>query len=214
MAPLKLFATRTGTLRNLALMAQGEWGILLTPHTDLSPPPLPYAFDSGGYRAFKQGVPFDSRAYERALDRVGRGALFIVAPDIVEGGLESLRLSLAWLPWCLRYAGPGRPVLIVLQDGMRPRDLISVFRAFGTRIGFFLGGSTAWKLKTMRMWGRLARRLAVYYHVGRVNTSKRIALAISAGADSVEGTSATQFAVNIPKLTYAARQLDLLGVRR
>lgn len=101
-------------------------------------------------------------------------------------------------------------VLIVLQDGMEVRHIVALYRR-RRFYGLFLGGSTEWKESTMRKWGRLARRLRLYYHVGRVNTARRLALASWSGAHSVDGTSASKFAETIPMLTYAARQQDLFG---
>jgi hypothetical protein len=79
----------------------------------------------------------------------------------------------------------------------------------GPSVGVFLGGSTEWKLATMAAWGRFCAAHAVHYHVARVNTGRRMAMAVAAGADSVDGTSATRYAVTIRKLDNTSRQLDL-----
>lgn len=205
---MRPFATRTGTRRNLELMREGGWGILLNPFESMTETGFVEALDNGAWPAFQQGKPFDGEAFERALEKVGRRVSWIAAPDIVMGGRESLNLSRSWLPRLLEV---GPTILIPLQDGMTVRDVVDLFRQHGNRIGIFLGGSTEWKLKTMRRWGRLARRLGIYYHVGRVNTAKRIYLAAFAGADSFDGTSASKFAVTIPGLTYATRQQDLFS---
>lgn len=201
---MKLYATRTGTLRNLAEMEAHGWSILLNPFTDLSPTPFRYGFDNGAWRAFIEGVPFDVPLFMSAVQRVGGGADFIVAPDIVAGGLESLAMSLAFLPQLMAI---NPLVLIPLQDGMTEADILPLLRP---GVGLFLGGSTEWKLATMVPWGRFARWHGVYFHVGRVNTAKRIHLAVAAGADSVDGTSGTRFAKTIAPLTRAAGQRDLL----
>lgn len=204
-----LYATRTGTLRNLELMRRGRWGILLNPFTDLSPLPDGFdlkAYDNGAWRSHMRGEPFDVPAFEKGLKRIGAECEWVVAPDIVAGGLESLRFSTDWLPHLVKVS---RLVLVPLQDGMKPRDIVALVRIYGRRIGLFLGGSTEWKLATMRAWGRLARRLGLYYHIGRVNTARRLHLASWAEAHSVDGTSASRFAETIPMLTSAARQRDL-----
>lgn len=202
-----LYATRTGTLRNLRLMREGGWRLLLNPFSDLSPTPFRYGLDNGAWRAHQRDEPFDVPAFEKAVTRVGPGADWIVAPDIVAGGLESLRLSASWLP---RLQAVNPLVLVPLQDGMVPDDLRPVLAAGA---GLFLGGSTAWKEAEMIRWGRIAAQAGAYYHVGRVNTARRLALANAAGAHSVDGTSASQFAESIPMLTSAARQPDLLAPR-
>ena len=203
------YATRTGTLRNLDLMRQGGWGILLTPFSDLSP--LPPGFprkilDNGAWTASQQGKPFDAPAFVRAVELVGAECECIVAPDIVCGGRDSLAMSLEWIPWLLTI---GPTILVPLQDGMTIGDVVDLYRDHGNRIGLFLGGSTVWKEETMRRWGNLARRLGLYYHVGRVNTARRIHLASFSGADSFDGTSASKFAKTTNALTDATRQQDL-----
>lgn len=202
------YATRTGTKRNNALMADGGWAVLLNPFCDLSPlpPGKLYAFDNGAWPAFTAGRPFDGLAFVRGVERVGAGAAFIVCPDIVMGGRESLAFTLQWLPFCLTI---GPVVLIAVQDQMTVGDIVDLFRLYGRRIGIFVGGSTIWKEDTMKRWGTLARRLGIYCHVGRVNSVRRIALCAFAGVDSFDGTSASKFAVTIPKLTNATRQPDL-----
>lgn len=53
------------------------------------------------------------------------------------------------------------------------------------------------------------RRL--HYHVARVNTVKRMFLALASGADSVDGSSATRYAVTLPKLDLASRHRDMFA---
>lgn len=199
------YATRTGTLRNLRLMADGGWRLLLSPFEDLSPTPFAYGFDCGAWRAFVRGEPFNVPAFEKALGRVGEKADWVVAPDIVGGGHASLRESMAWLP---RLQEVNPLVLVAVQDGLDPDDLKPALEAGA---GLFLGGSTEWKEANMGLWGRVAAEAGAYYHIGRVNTGRRIALANAAGANSFDGTSASRFADTIPMLTGATRQPDLWG---
>ena len=77
-------------------------------------------------------------------------------------------------------------------------------------LGIFLVGSTEWKLKTMYAWGMMACGARRYYHVGRVNSARRIRLAAEAGADSFDGTSATMFSCTVPLLDAARSQPSLL----
>ncbi len=84
-------------------------------------------------------------------------------------------------------------------------------------MGLFLGGSTDWKLKTLMEWGNLSEQTGCYYHVARVNSVQRINHAIAAGADSIDGTSATKYAATAPRLGAAAdtsqNNLPLWGMR-
>jgi hypothetical protein len=63
----------------------------------------------------------------------------------------------------------------------------------------------------MLAWGRFCAEREVYYHVARVNTEKRVWLAAAAGADSIDGSSATRYAVTLPMLDRAMRQPDLFA---
>jgi hypothetical protein len=53
----------------------------------------------------------------------------------------------------------------------------------------------------------------VHYHVARVNTAKRMAMAAAAGATSVDGSGASRYVTATPMLTYAAAQPDLFSPR-
>jgi hypothetical protein len=89
------------------------------------------------------------------------------------------------------------------QDGADPAILDALI---GHVKGFFLGGSTEYKLSTMVRWGDWCRERGVYYHVGRVNTQRRVKHAIAAGAHSCDGTCVTRFArKRIKGLTRASR---------
>jgi hypothetical protein len=165
-----------------------------------------YCGDNGAWADFQAGRSFDEDAYERFLDWISAQPVapdWLVLPDIVAGGLDSLALSLRYVNRCAAVASL---VLISVQDGMMPVDLAPLV---GTAVGIFLGGSTEWKLGTMRQWGEFCAERGVHYHVARVNSIARMSLAASCGAASVDGSSATRYAVSLPKLAYAARQADL-----
>tara|TARA_B100001250_G_scaffold218220_2_gene187262 strand:+ start:8443 stop:8877 length:435 start_codon:yes stop_codon:yes gene_type:complete len=133
------------------------------------------------------------------LGWLGDDADWIVVPDIVQGGLDSLLFSLTWLSRVLSFGA----ALIAVQDGMETADVSDLLN---DRVGIFLGGSTEWKLETMREWGELARKKKAHFHVARVNTAKRIRLCQDAGAHSFDGTSVTRFSCNLPRLDNERRQ--------
>jgi hypothetical protein len=91
---------------------------------------------------------------------------------------------------------------------MRETDLAPLV---GRKVGVFLGGSTEWKLRTMLAWGAFCALHGVHYHVARVNTERRVWLAAAAGADSIDGSSATRYAVTLPMLDRAMKQQDLFA---
>ena len=128
----------------------------------------------------------------------------MIVPDIVAGGLDSLRYSMEWVP---RLSGVC-PLLLAVQDGMTPDDVRSVV---GPELGIAVGGSTEWKERTATAWGALARASGAYLHVLRVNTCRRIAICRDAGADSFDGSSVSRFVCNLPRLDRARRQLSLIA---
>ena len=198
------YAAHTGTRRNLAALAGAGWGLLLSPGKPRDPR-FVHALDNGAWGAFQQGKPFDVAAFEKHVGAHADGAEFVVVPDIVAAGLDSLRVSLGWLP---RLAGVAKRRLLAVQDGMSAADVAPYL---SPEVGIFVGGSTEWKLATMRAWGQLARTHGAYLHVGRVNTIRRIRYCQDAGADSFDGTSATRFCCTLPALDNARRQRNLFG---
>ena len=196
------YASRTGTRRNLAALWGAGWRLLVSAKGVLRDEGFRYALDNGAWSAHQRGLMFDKAAFKAAC----RWALanehppdWVVAPDVVGRGYESLLSSVCWLP-ALRVFPR---VLIAVQDGLNQRH---VRPWLSSRVGIFLGGSTEWKLATMRQWGALAREVGCYYHVGRVNSARRIRMCQDAGAHSFDGTSVSRFAVTLPRLDAAVRQ--------
>jgi hypothetical protein len=202
------YASRTGTKRNLAALRAHGWRLLVSRAGVWRTEGFANVCgDNGAWADFQAGRLFDEDAYDRFLDWLASAAVpdWLVLPDIVAGGLASLDLSLRYMNRCLSVAPL---VLIAVQDGMEPEDLAP---HVGENVGIFLGGSTAWKLARMREWGEFCAERGIHYHVARVNSIKRMALAASAGATSIDGSSASRYAVSLPKLAYAARQSDMFS---
>jgi hypothetical protein len=169
---------------------------------------MEYAIDNGAWTAHTQQRPWDEGKFMRLIASHGERADFVILPDVVAGGLESLRFSESWIP---RLEGIGRRRLLAVQDGMAPWDVEPLL---GESLGLFVGGSTDWKWRSLPHWGFLARRAGVYMHVGRVNTTRRILECIRVGADSFDGSSASKWRLNQAKLDNARKQLALIDDRR
>jgi len=205
MIGLQPYASRTGTRRNLDALRQAGWHLLISATGVWRSEGFPYALDNGAWTAHQQGTQFDGVRFLALLRRFGAGANWCVVPDIVGAGMRSLQFSLTWLPYVQRFT----PLpLIAVQDGMEPND---VAPHLGKKVGIFVGGSTDWKVGTLLKWGKLAKSVGCYLHVGRVNTVKRINLCLAAGADSFDGTSVTRFAKTLPMLDHARRQQDFFA---
>ena len=203
------YASHTHNKRNLAALRGAGWRLMISrARPDGKPEGMLYALDNGAWSDFRANRDFDDDGFRTLVDRLGGSADFIIAPDIVAGGIRSLRLSLVWLASLLVRT---RLVLVPVQDGMGPADLVDV--VLPGHVGIFLGGSTEWKLATMRQWGEFCVERNCYFHIGRVNTARRYRLAHISGADSVDGSSASRYAVTLPALDFAGRQPDLYPPR-
>lgn len=206
------YASRTGTKRNLAALRAHGWGLLVsragvwrTEGFDR------ICGDNGAWADFQAGRTFDEDSYDRFLDWLAAQPVtadWLVLPDIVAGGLKSLELSLRYLNRCLSVAPL---VLIAVQNGMTTDDLAMIV---GPKVGIFLGGSTDWKIERMAEWGKFCAERGVHYHVARVNSAKRMFMAIASGALSVDGSSGSRYAVTIPALDAACRHRDLFSPLR
>ncbi len=111
------YAAVTRTRRNLEALRRAGWRMFLTPDEPKPPQGFRYAIDNGAWRCYQKQIPFDERRFERLYEERGKDADFVVLPDIVCGGLESLRLSEKWIERL-----PGVRLLLPLQDGMTPAD--------------------------------------------------------------------------------------------
>lgn len=215
-----VYASRTGTRRNLAAMRRRGWRLLISRAGVWRTEGFPWAADNGAWSDFLAQRPFDEEAFERFLAWIEAQPTapdWLVLPDIVAAGLPSLALSLRYLNRCLAVVPM---VLIAVQDGMEAADLAPFV---GPSVGIFLGGSTEWKVERMRYWGDFCaldpetgqpRAQAIHYHVARANTRRRIWMAAGAGAWSIDGSSGTRYAQTIPLIDAASRQMDMLSPRR
>lgn len=116
----------------------------------------PWFLDNGAFSDWRSGRDFDGAAFlSDLISAVAGGELpdFIVCPDRVATGLESLEFSLRWRALCefvlraRRAAGYKVPRLrwyFVVQDGITEDDVAAVLPMFD---GLFVGGSLAWKLE-------------------------------------------------------------------
>lgn len=147
----------------------GNLGSLFSPGQRLSSK-IRYCLDNGAFSCF------NPRAFLHHIERGCAIGLpdFIVCPDAVQDSQETLRRWWEWEP-CLREFE--RPIAFCIQDGQDP-TLIPP-----TADLLFLGGSTQYKLLTLKFW---VSRFPT--HVGRVNTWARLWMCAIAGAVSCDGT--------------------------
>jgi hypothetical protein len=210
------YCASTGTKTTLADLRTRGWRLLISAGGSWNHHGFQYAADNGAWKAWqefkagKRATPEpDLSRFQALVQRLGGGADFIVIPDIVAGGLSSWALTRHWLRELRRDCRLRQvKLLMAVQDGMTP-DLVQRFVC--ERIGLFVGGSTEWKLATLRTWAELARRRDAWCHVGRVNTARRIRACEEAGVTSWDGASAALFPKTLPFLDRERRKLSLVG---
>jgi hypothetical protein len=143
-------------------------------------PGEPWALDNGAFAAWKSGKTFDPDAFAaRAASWAHLVPLFGVLPDRVGHGLESLRLSLDWLPRLPATI----PWYLAVQDGMTPALLPPLVGISG----LFLGGTTAFKA-TAWEWSHVAHDQGLRFHYARVSSPLSVRRAYECGADSCDST--------------------------
>jgi hypothetical protein len=171
-------------IRRLAALGFGE----CTLRGELPPRRRPWMYDSGAYSDFTQGRAFDYVRFERDITAIWSRDMarpdFIVAPDLVGRGLESLRHSLAHVTGPLApYRGYPAPIYLAVQDGMDAACVEATASLWG---GLFVGGTMKWKLETAPRWVALAHRLSMKCHIGRCGAVDRVRWARRLGADSID----------------------------
>lgn len=163
----------------------GSLGWLYNATTDAGRDPwgeMPWAIDNGVYGAWSNTRAWNHRAFYTGLDTLMRKAracrhlpLWIAVPDWVADRDTTLR---RWHIHAPRIAAHGVPMAFVVQDGMTPADVPDAAAIV------FVGGSTAWKERTLGMWCARFPRV----HVGRVNGYRMLRACADAGAESCDGT--------------------------
>lgn len=168
----------------------GIHGVMVTPGGCSNPTKRfdHFALDNGAFSAFHNRVKWDGRKYKKYLERhliKGRPD-FIITPDLVAGGLKSLKFSLGWNKW-IRKKYPDIKQYLAVQDGMLASDVGDCLVLFD---GLFIGGTLCWKYSTSKMWASVAHDYHMPCHIGRVGTSDKIVWArLIVEADSIDSTS-------------------------
>jgi hypothetical protein len=143
-----------------------------------------WALDNGVYGAFTNKRKWSEKPFYDFLDKYAdKEPAWAVVPDWV-GDCE-LTLE-RWHDHSERVAGYGVPLALAVQDGMT-HEMVKSLDTQPSII--FVGGSTEFKLRTMRGWCKNFPRV----HIARVNTEKRLWQCHHAGAESVDGTGWFKF---------------------
>jgi len=156
-----------------------------TARGELPPRRHPYFYDNGAFSDFKAERPFDEAQFHRdieAIERSGDRPSFLLLPDVVAKGAESLAESIRWIP----RLKPVAPLYLCVQNGMEAPHVAPHARELA---GLFVGGTLEWKLETGGAWVKAAHTLGLKCHIGRVGTGKRVTWAREINADSIDSST-------------------------
>lgn len=186
---MKIYLGNTGTLRHHKVMKKNNWGNLHLANAFRYPKKgISWILDNGAYSNWIHKKPFDAVAFEESLIKIEKCISrpdFIVTPDIVAGGMQSLYFSLEWI----HKIPAGISAYLAVQDGMTVRDVLECINLFD---GLFVGGTLPWKLKTAQTWVDIAHSQNLKCHIGRVGTFRRLVWVKSIGADSIDSSTFVQ----------------------
>jgi hypothetical protein len=153
----------------------------------------PWFYDNGAYRDWQASKRFNGVRFQRDMRRIrySSGAEgspdFVVLPDLVARGAESLKFSSEWWPEVQELRS-----YVAVQDGMNESDVANWLDETREREpianvgGIFVGGTLDWKIATAPDWTRFAHDLELRCHVGRVGTPDRVRWAHALGVDSID----------------------------
>jgi hypothetical protein len=137
---------------------------------------IPWALDNGVFGAFSGGKQWSEEPLYRFLDAYSLwNPSWVVVPDSIGNRDETLRMWDAHAPALQAF---GVPLAMAVQDGMTPADVPKEATIV------FVGGSTSWKWRNLKMWTAAFPRV----HVGRVNSLRLLLMAEKSGAESCDGT--------------------------
>lgn len=170
-------------------------GAVFTPFRLVRPYPYKFRFffyDNGAFVYWKRGEQFNGRKFLEGLERVlvsysPQRPDFVVIPDLVARGEESLEFSLSWYK-VLERDYPEIPLAFVVQDGMEFDKVKEILETLSKVKVLFVGGTIPWKVQTTPLWKRIARELNLKLHVGRVGTVRRLRWVRSIGVDSIDSS--------------------------
>lgn len=178
------------------MMHEAGIGVLTTYRSVRFPPDdtWVWAADNGCFS------PAWNQTYWRTwIDLVDPRALFAVVPDTV-GDWQQTRMD--WIVHHSTVKNAGLRAAYVLQDGQT-----SNWMPWDDLDAVFIGGSTEWKMSDeSRTLVDEAKTRGKWVHMGRVNSQKRIELAVGWGCDSADGTYISFGPdINTPKLVKMMR---------
>lgn len=201
------FACPTGLRRNSIVEEYGDkFGACLTRDVfnNITANMMPWFLDNGAFADWKDGKDIDRltikflRRLERVSEAIAKGELtapdFIVVPDIVGKGDESLLFSRQWVH-IFRESFPQYKYYLAAQDAMRFHYLqdntkspycIETSLFSNTYDGLFVGGTKQWKYTHGEELVKLAHKYGKPCHIGGIGNRRSILWGKMISADSCD----------------------------
>ena len=185
---MQIYTSECGGTK-LEILKELGLGVMLSPlaMTRRDYTGIPLALDNGAFRSWRLGYPFMERLFLNSIEKGYTWGLpleFIVCPDLIARGMESLRFSVSWssrLAPCPRLA-------LAVQDGMSPGGIHDATADVGFS-HLFVGGTKEWKWSTAKDWVQFAKDHGLKCHIGRCGTLSAIEEAARLGVDSVDSSN-------------------------
>lgn len=160
---------------------------------------MTWAADNGCFSSNWQ--PAKWLAWLRRHASTAESCLFAVVPDVVADHAATLE---RWKEWSPVVRSLGYRLAFVAQNGCTDVDV-----PWTECDAVFIGGDDTYKLShTAAAVVAEAKRLGKWAHMGRVNSLRRLRIAIDMGCDSADGTFvAFGPDVNVPKIAQWFRAI-------
>ena len=158
----------------------------IMPHKELKK--VPCFLDNGAFACHRKGYPFQEDVFFKVITKsykLGIKLDFIVCPDLLMRGKDSLEYSIEWANGKLLSANN---LALVVQDGIEPSH-IDDWDIWDRFTHLFIGGSVDWKWRTAELWSDYAKENGVKLHIGQCGKLEYLKTAYDLGADSVDSTS-------------------------
>lgn len=179
---MKIYLGIVGSKKVQSFAEEHSCGWCLTPDNARPVPNGTYFLDNGAFTAWKNNTVWNENKFKVLVSKYPNYD-FVVAPDIVCGGNDSLTQSCKYIEKI-----PG-PLYLAVQDGMDAKTINEYVDLFD---GLFVGGSIPWKFSTARMWADIAHLHGKKCHAGRVGTWEGFIHMHFCGVDSVDTTTASR----------------------
>ena len=171
-----------GLIAELEALGIGE----CTQRGELPPRRSRWFHDCRVFADWRAGRAFDGVRWMRDQWRIRDRGLrpdFVVVPDVVAGGEDSLEFSARERP----FVAPDAPAYLVVQDGMTTERVGQwLIEQPDPYHGIFVGGTLEWKLATSAAWVTFAHECGMKCHIGRCGPPDRVRWAHAIGADSID----------------------------